>query len=137
MLYSDCTLPENFEKQYEIIYKNNLYDYVIKGIDYAQYSEIISAIDKKIKFKLDCISYSMTSQIRQILDKINYIAEESQKAFGSLNENNLDELIKNIESLSNINGKDIATGTLKSQSLNSNTTSKEIGNDTISLIRRK
>lgn len=108
LYYSDCSLPEKLDEQYRILLESDLYDFITDNINKTQYREMLRAIDRKIKFKLDCISYSLTTPAKQIIDKINNLISENQKTFETINKTDINELIKSINDISNRNDKDIA-----------------------------
>lgn len=108
LYYSDCSLPDKLDEQYRILLESDLYDFITDNINKTQYREMLRAIDRKIKFKLDCISYSLTTPAKQIIDKINNLISENQKTFETINKTDINELIKSINDISNRNDKDIA-----------------------------
>lgn len=118
LYYSNCKLPNSLEEQYEILLESNVYDYIIDNINKTQYREILRAIDRKIKFKLDCISYSLTSPAKQIIDKLNNMIEENQKTFEILDKTNVGELFKSLKNISNIGDGDVAATILQSSQSN-------------------
>ena len=47
--YSNLTLPENLEKQYELIYKTGVSDMIYEHINQRQLDEIVNAANRKIQ----------------------------------------------------------------------------------------
>ncbi len=131
LYYSNYKLPKELEAQYKILLESDLYDYIVKHINQTQYKEILRAIDRKIKFKLDCISYSLTTPAKQIIDKLNNIIEENQKAFETLDKININELIENVKNISNLDDKDVAAAILQQSE---NDVHKDISGDESKII---
>lgn len=107
LYYSDYKLPEGLEQRYEFLLNSDLYNHIIENINKTQYREILRAIDRKIKFKLDCISYSLTTPAKQIIDKLDNVISENQKTFDMLNETNINKLIDEIGKISNPNDANV------------------------------
>ncbi len=118
LYYSNCELPNSLEERYKILLESNVYDYITDNINKTQYREMMRAIDRKIKFKLDCISYSLTTPAKQIIDKLDNMIKENQKTFEILDKTNINELIKSANSISSLDDKDVAAAILKSSQNN-------------------
>lgn len=107
LYYSDYKLPKELEQQYEFLLNNDLYNHITEHINKTQYREILRAIDRKIKFKLDCISYSLTTPAKQIIDKLDNVINENQKTLDMLNETNINKLIDEVSKISNLNDSNV------------------------------
>lgn len=135
LYYSDYSLPDKLDEQYRILLESDLYDFITDNINKTQYREMLRAIDRKIKFKLDCISYSLTTPAKQIIDKINNLISENQKTFETINKTDISELIKSINDISNRNDKDIAVTISQEPESNTHTDISEDKSKIISLTQ--
>lgn len=135
LYYSDYSLPDKLDEQYRILLESDLYDFITDNINKTQYREMLRAIDRKIKFKLDCISYSLTTPAKQIIDKINNLISENQKTFETINKTDINELIKSINDISNRNDKDISVTISQEPESNTHTDISEDKSKIISLTQ--
>ena len=79
--YTNLTLPQNVEKQYELLVGSNIAAYVIEMVDKLQYDEIIRTIDKKIGHRRQLEAEGAKRRIDDAYRKIVEIAEQLNKMF--------------------------------------------------------
>jgi len=106
--YANFTMPNNIEKQYEFIYGSNVVDVVIQNINQLQFQEIISSIDRKIKFMLDCITSISASNTTKLLTQLETIVEQGSAMFGAFGEQGIVDTIKDISSIAKLDETKLA-----------------------------
>lgn len=101
--YTNITLPESIEKQYELIYHSMILDSITPNIDQAQLKSVVSAIDEKTDYlagvnievvnkqmrDLQNIAANIQNQMSDIFKEINI--DDVKKVMSSLSDKGLDE----------------------------------------------
>ena len=88
--YTNITLPENVEKQYDLIYHSMIMDYIVPYIDQTQLDTIIEAIDDKIEHlaaanlervnkQMADLNTTLESMQKQITDVFDGVSAEDMK----------------------------------------------------------
>lgn len=113
--YANFTMPNNIEKQYDFIYGSNVVDIVLQNINQLQFQEIISSIDRKIKFMLDCITSIAASNTVKLLDKLESVADQNLSMFDSLSGDDLAGVFKDISRIANMDEETIARAVHKTK----------------------
>ena len=95
-VYSDVTLPESVDDQYDLMYKTDLYYAVIEHIDPMQRGALLDAIDEKIK---ETIDYRANQVVKTAEDTMNYVSnllDGFKEMFDGIDPNELSGMIKAI-----------------------------------------
>lgn len=106
--YANFTMPNNIEKQYEFIYRTNAFAAVIQNINQTQYREILSSIDEKIKFMLDCITSIAASNTVKVLDKLETVVEQNSAMFDSVSGDDIAGVFSNINAIAHMDEEKLA-----------------------------
>lgn len=114
--YANFTMPNNIEKQYDFIYGSSVVDIVIQNINQLQFQEIISSIDRKIKFMLDCVTSISASNTVKLLNKLDSIAEQNTAMFDSLQGEDISTVFSNINTIANMDEEKLARAVKEIQS---------------------
>lgn len=114
--YANFTMPNNIEKQYDFIYGSTVVDIVIQNINQLQFQEIISSIDRKIKFMLDCVTSISASNTVKLLNKLDSIAEQNTAMFDSLQGEDISTVFSNINAIANMDEEKLARAVKEIQS---------------------
>jgi len=114
--YANFTMPNNIEKQYDFIYGSSVVDIVIQNINQLQFQEIISSIDRKIKFMLDCVTSISASNTVKLLNKLDSIAEQNTAMFDSLQGEDISTVFSNINAIANMDEEKLARAVKEIQS---------------------
>lgn len=101
--YTNITLPESIEKQYELIYHASILDSIIPHIDQTQLKSVISAIDEKTDYLVGVNTEVINKQVNdlqniaaniqnQMSDIFNGISiDDIKKVMSALSDKGLDE----------------------------------------------
>lgn len=114
--YANFTMPNNIEKQYEFIYGSDVVDTVVKNINQLQFQEIISSIDRKIKFMLDCVTSISAANTVKLIDKLDSIAEQNTAMFDSLQNEDIVNVFSSINAIANMDEEKLAKAVKEIQS---------------------
>lgn len=114
--YANFTMPNNIEKQYEFIYGSNVVDVVLQNINQLQFQEIVSSIDRKVKFMLDCVTSISASNTVKLLNKLDTITEQNTAMFDSLQGEDIASVFSNINAIANMDEKKLARAVKEIQS---------------------
>lgn len=114
--YANFTMPNNIEKQYEFIYGSNVVDVVLQNINQLQFQEIVSSIDRKVKFMLDCVTSISASNTVKLLNKLDSIAEQNTAMFDSLQGEDIASVFSNINAIANMDEEKLARAVKEIQS---------------------
>lgn len=91
--YTNLTLPQNIEKQYELLISTNLTTLIIKEADFDQYEEIINIIDKKIEHRRLLEAEGAKRRIDDAYRKIVEIAEQLDKMFADVTPDDIAKVV--------------------------------------------
>lgn len=92
--YTNITLPENVEKQYELIYHSNILDSITPNIDQNQLSSVVGAIDDKTDYLTGVNTEIINRQMSNLQDAAANIQNQLSDMFNGIS---IDD-IKNVMS---------------------------------------
>ena len=75
-MYANFTLPQNTDKQYDLIFKTDVLNIVYQHIDLQQLNEIYVAIDKKIDYLVSVNIESVENKIKDLYETMNSIVSK-------------------------------------------------------------
>lgn len=110
--YANFAMPSSLEKQYWLIYNTSAFQQTINNINEQQFSDIIRAIDRKIKYMVDIMSSTAISKIYEVINKFNDIAATGEKIFSDASTDDMSNFIKGVSRLNNLTQEDIAKAIL-------------------------
>lgn len=98
-LYTNVRMPQNIEKQYDIVFGGDLYEVLIQHINKDQYGSMIEAIEDKLRYRVDADIVASRKSINELLLRFEAWGEELSKISaddvkniaGALNGFDLDE----------------------------------------------
>lgn len=129
--YANFTLPSNLEKQYWILYRTEAFNQVMRSIDKCQFENIINAIDRKIKFKLNLISSSAITAVNEMIGRFSEIAENVAKALNGVNAEDMAMIFQNVAKVEGLDETELAKAVLnlRTDTEESALESSDSGND--------
>lgn len=110
--YANFRMPASLEKQYQLVYETSAFEQVISEINERQFNDIISSIDKKISYMLGVLTSSAALQVRDIISKFGEIADVSMSAFGGIDPNEVQSVMKGLSTAS-VDSEKVAETILK------------------------
>ena len=91
--YTNLTLPQNIEKQYELLTVTGLFAHIVEAIDYDQYKEIVDVIGKKIEQRRQSEIEGAKRRIDEAYEKIVEITEQLNKMFAGVTPEDISKLV--------------------------------------------
>lgn len=94
--YTNFTLPNNLEHRYEMIYCTDIIDVVLKNINIAQYTEMIKAIDDKIKNIAQANIEYMNKQLSDLYNAFENLQKHTESIFEGISPDDITSLMKTL-----------------------------------------
>ncbi len=94
--YTNVRLPRDMEKQYQILYRTDLWNYIVSIIDSDQYSAMMNAIYERIKIKNDTNRKEFEDMLMKSTSLITDFAKDFTDLVGGINVEDLQNLVKAI-----------------------------------------
>lgn len=91
--YTNLTLPQNIERQYELLIGTDIVLKVLCAVDYDQYGEILNDIDAKIEYRKEIEAYGARRRIDEAYNKIVEIADQLGKMFSDVTPEDISKVI--------------------------------------------
>lgn len=91
--YTNLTLPQDIEKQYELLTATSVITCVLAAVDFGQYEEIVDITKKKIEQRRQSEADGAKRRIDEAYSKIKEIAEELGKMFSSVTPEDITKLV--------------------------------------------
>ena len=110
--YANFAMPENYEKQYMLVYNTTAFDQVMRHINKDQFGDMMRSVDKKIKFMLDILSSSAAAKVSEVIEKFNDIGESFAKAFTNIDAGAMTSLLENAAKMKDMSEEDLAKAIL-------------------------
>lgn len=96
--YANIKLPKDIKKQYELLYISKVCDAIVKVINVDQFEEILTAINRKIKYNVDSRVKQAHAEIQKIADGFAATQERLTEAMMNLSGIDMQELLEKFES---------------------------------------
>lgn len=113
--YANFEMPSNLEKRYFIVYNTPAFEQVLNSINRCQFNNIIEAINRKIKYRLDIMTSTAAAKIHEIIDKLSDVAEDAENAFKGVSAQEIANFVDGISKLKDIKDEDIAKAIVEVQ----------------------
>lgn len=92
--YTDIALPVEAEKQYALLYRTNLYGFIINAIDEGQISVICQAIDEKVVYECDTQMREIRARLDKMIESLGTVADSTMALFGGIGKEDIEKLAK-------------------------------------------
>ena len=110
--YANFNLPSNVEKQYELLYCTDAFAQVAEHINWEQLAEIRAAIDNRINHELKMIETVLEAKTNEMMLRIENMVEQFEAAFGGINGNEFNEVVKKLSEMDDMTEESIAKAVL-------------------------
>lgn len=97
-MYTNISLPENVEKQYDLIYQSDIIPTIMSRINREQYDEIIFAVNAKVRYLADSETAAFNRRIEELFSNLEGI---EQRIGGVLSDFSGDDIKAVIKAVSN------------------------------------
>lgn len=82
--YTDFSLPEDIEQQYELVYSTSLYEEMTYHINMKQLGELVLAAERKIDMLCDADVLAVRHGIEKLLSTLEGLAQKMENTFNGV-----------------------------------------------------
>lgn len=111
-MYGNFTLPDDPEKQYDLLYNTDVFERVLAQVDLTQYHEILRAIDEKIAHEVAMLQSVAVRQAVELTSAMNKFIQANEAMFGSINSDDMNALVKNLSTVGKLDEEKVAKAVL-------------------------
>lgn len=112
--YTDVEIPDDAAMQYALVYATDLYDDVVQCVSDKQLSEIFSAIDALIEYRIRVNTDTLTSGITELYGKIQSMTEDFGKLYSELSPEDMKRFVQAV-SKTKLNEKKLVQAVVESK----------------------
>ena len=95
-LYTNVRMPQNIEKQYDILYRTDLYEQIAGLVDQRQYAKIMEAIEHKLAYRRNSDVTAMRVQLSGLIQQFENIGQDLMQ-FTPEEVQNLEEAVEKMK----------------------------------------
>ena len=106
-LYTNVRMPQNIEKQYDILYRTDLYEQIAGLIDQRQYAKIMEAIEQKLEYRRNSDVTAMRVQLSGLIQQFESMGQDLLQ-FTPEDVENLEEAVEKMKEAGMTQPKDEA-----------------------------
>ncbi len=108
-MYTNFTLPKDLSKQYDMVIRSGAVEMVLNYINYAQFNELVKAIDSKLQNTADANIQAFITKLDNVTTAFSDMQTEMKKMFSGVDTEDIGKLVGAIA-----NGNNTEEGIVKS-----------------------
>lgn len=108
-MYTNFTLPKDLGKQYDMVVQSGAVEMVLNYINYAQFNELVKAIDSKLQNTADANIQAFITKLDNVTTAFSDMQTEMEKMFSGVDTEDIGKLVGAIA-----NGDNTEEGIVKS-----------------------
>lgn len=108
-MYTNFTLPKDLSKQYDMVIWSGAVEMVLNYINYAQFNELVKAIDSKLQNTADANIQAFITKLDNVTTVFSDMQTEMEKMFSGVDTEDIGKLVGAIA-----NGNNTEEGIVKS-----------------------
>lgn len=108
-MYTNFTLPKDLNKQYDMVIRSGAVEMVLNYINYAQFNELVKAIDSKLQNTADANIQAFITKLDNVTTAFSDMQTEMEKMFSGVDTEDIGKLVGAIA-----NGNNTEEGIVKS-----------------------
>lgn len=108
-MYTNFTLPKDLGKQYDMVVQSGAVEMVLNYINYAQFNELVKAIDSKLQNTADANIQAFITKLDSVTTAFSDMQTEMEKMFSGVDTEDIGKLVGAIA-----NGDNTEEGIVKS-----------------------
>ena len=108
-MYTNFTLPKDIGKQYDMVIQSGAVEMVLNYINYAQFNELVKAIDSKLQNTADANIQAFITKLDNVTTAFSDMQTEMEKMFSGVDTEDIGRLVGAIA-----NGDNTEEGIVKS-----------------------
>lgn len=91
--YANFSLPENIEKQYWLICGSDAVDFVLQHINHEQYSEIVGAVMKEVRHRLDTDTFATRAKLNELIATFSKLSDKMSEVFDGVGADDVQKVL--------------------------------------------
>ncbi len=88
-MYSNIRLPDNLEHKYEILYRTDICQEIVKYINSEQYEQLLVAIDDKINVEADSNINDLRKNVEEMAVELNRLMTSANALFDGIDQDDI------------------------------------------------
>lgn len=98
--YTNIALPKDMSKQYELLTRSNICDFILQFVDQHQFNEMIRAIDRRLRHLSEARVSELHAAIKRVIDIFSTLQERISVAADNLAGVDMEELMQKFSNFS-------------------------------------
>lgn len=107
-MYSNIRLPDNIEHKYEILYRTDICQEIVKYINTDQYEQLLVAIDDKVTAASESNTEGLRLRIEEIAHELDNMVTEAGALFDGIDKSDIETIFEAVKSSGKIDEEKIA-----------------------------
>lgn len=107
-MYSNIRLPDNIEHKYEILYRTDICQEIVKYVNSDQYEQLLVAIDDKITAASESNTEGLRLRIEEIAHELDNMVTEAGALFDGIDKSDIETIFEAVKSSGKIDEEKIA-----------------------------
>lgn len=107
-MYSNIRLPDNIEHKYEILYRTDICQEIVKYVNSDQYEQLLVAIDDKITAASESNTEGLRIRIEEIAHELDNMVTEAGALFDGIDKSDIETIFEAVKSSGKIDEEKIA-----------------------------
>lgn len=88
-MYTNISLPSNISKRYDILYRTDIYSFVLSYINGDQIDHMFDAIDRRIECAVNANVSGITRQVSSLYSSLEDLEKKTEQLFSGLGEDDI------------------------------------------------
>lgn len=107
-MYSNIRLPDDIEHKYEILYRTDICQEIVKYVNSDQYEQLLVAIDDKITAASESNTEGLRLRIEEIAHELDNMVTEAGALFDGIDKSDIETIFEAVKSSGKIDEEKIA-----------------------------
>lgn len=111
-VYANFNMPDSVEKQYDLLYRTDVFFQVFRYVNQEQFRSILDSIDSRIDYELGLRKAAAANSVAVLVSRVEALIEQMESAFGNVEGGELNDFIKNISGMGSLSEEGLARAVL-------------------------
>ncbi len=99
-IYANIDMPDDIAQRYDIVYQTTIVSEIMQHIDIDQFEEIMRAVDRRIKAKLDEMNSANEMQARELMQAVETLLDTIKGMFDGVDNDTIKQIASAIPNMS-------------------------------------